>query len=42
VKGLIANKEYLVIGGRKERLAALVSRISPPLLYKMIRRSKVR
>ncbi|MGP9801555.1 SDR family oxidoreductase [Rheinheimera sp. NSM] len=42
VKALLKDKNYIVIGGLKERLAALVSRLSPELLYKMIRKSKVR
>ncbi|MEH8019481.1 SDR family oxidoreductase [Rheinheimera muenzenbergensis] len=42
VKALLKGKSYIVIGGLKERLAALVSRLSPELLYKMIRNSKVR
>ena len=42
VKALLKGKCYIVIGGLKERLAALVSRLSPELLYKMVRKSKVR
>ena len=42
VKALLKEKNYIVIGGLKERLAALVSRLSPELLYKMVRKSKVR
>ncbi|GAB2933132.1 SDR family oxidoreductase [Rheinheimera gaetbuli] len=42
VKALLKGKNYIVIGGLKERLGALVSRLSPELLYKMIRKSKVR
>ncbi|MDR6984692.1 short-subunit dehydrogenase [Rheinheimera pacifica] len=42
VKALLKGKNYIVIGGLKERLAALVCRLSPELLYKMIRKSKVR
>ncbi|MBV2130061.1 SDR family oxidoreductase [Arsukibacterium indicum] len=42
VKALLKGKNYIVIGGTKERLAAWVSRLSPELLYKMIRKSKVR
>lgn len=41
VRALLAGREYVVIGGTKERFAALLSRISPSLLYKVIRRSKV-
>ncbi len=42
LKALKAGKNYIVIGGFKEKLAALVSRVSPELLYKLIRKSKVR
>ena len=42
VKTLLKDKNYIVIGGLKERLGALVSRLSPELLYKMVRKSKVR
>lgn len=42
VKALLKGKSYIVIGGLKERLGALVSRLSPELLYKMVRKSKVR
>jgi hypothetical protein len=31
-----------VIGGKKEKLGVLVSRISPKVLYKMIRKTKVK
>lgn len=42
VKALLAGREYIVIGGAKEKVAALLSRVSPTLLYKVIRRAKVR
>lgn len=42
VKALLKGKNYIVVGGLKERLGALVSRLSPELLYKMVRKSKVR
>lgn len=42
IKALIKNKNYIVIGGVKERLAALLARLAPNLLYKMIRKAKVR
>lgn len=42
LKALKKGKSYIVVGGFKERLAAKVSRLSPELLYKMIRKSKVR
>ena len=34
--------EYIVIGGRKEKLGVLVSRLSPSALYRMIRKAKVK
>lgn len=42
VEALLSNEEYIVIGGRKEKLGVLVSRLSPPTLYKMIRKMKVK
>ncbi|CAM3905014.1 SDR family oxidoreductase [Rheinheimera salexigens] len=42
VKALTKDKNYIVIGGIKERLGAIVSRLSPNLLYKMVRNTKVR
>lgn len=42
VKALLAGREYVVVGGLKERVATLLGRVSPPLLYKVIRRAKVR
>lgn len=42
LKALYKNQSYIVIGGLKERLGAWVSRLSPELLYKMIRKSQVR
>ncbi len=42
VKALLAGREYIVIGGAKEKVAALLSRVSPTLLYKVIRRVKVK
>lgn len=42
VKALLAGEEYIVIGGRKERLGTWVARLSPPLLYKMIRKATVK
>lgn len=42
VKALQKGKSYIVIGGVKEHLGAWLSRFSPELLYKMIRKSKVR
>jgi short-subunit dehydrogenase len=42
VKALRKGKSYIVIGGFKEKLAAWVARLSPELLYRLIRKSKVR
>ena len=42
VQALIEGKEYIVIGGLKEKVGVWLSRLSPSLMYKMIRRSKVR
>ncbi|WP_333608058.1 SDR family oxidoreductase [Arsukibacterium sp.] len=42
VKALLNNKNYIVVGGLKERLGALMSRLSPELLYKIVRKAKVR
>ena len=36
------GKEYIVVGGPKEKLGVVVSRLAPPLLYKMIRKMKVK
>ncbi|XID75686.1 SDR family oxidoreductase [Alkanindiges sp. WGS2144] len=42
IEALVAGQEYIVIGGLKEKLGVWLSRIYPPLMYKMIRKSKVR
>jgi short-subunit dehydrogenase len=42
VAALMKGEEYIVIGGRKEKLGVLVSRLSPTTLYKMIRKMKVK
>lgn len=42
VKALLAGEEYIVVGGRKEKLGVAVSRLSPSTLYKMIRKMKVK
>ncbi|MDX3774822.1 SDR family oxidoreductase [Chromatiaceae bacterium AAb-1] len=42
VTALLAGKEYIVVGGFKEKLAAWLSRLSPALLYRAIRKSQVR
>lgn len=42
VAALMNDEEYIVVGGKKEKLGVLVSRCSPSLLYKMIRKMKVK
>lgn len=42
VKALLKDEEYIVVGGTKEKLGVLVSRLSPTTLYKMIRKMKVK
>ena len=42
VKAVMNDQEYIVIGGLKEKLGVAISRISPKLMYKMIRKSKVK
>lgn len=42
VEALMAGEEYVVVGGKKEQLGVLVSRLSPSLLYKMIRKTRVK
>lgn len=42
VKALINEEEYIVVGGAKEKLGVWVSRLSPSLLYKMIRKTQVK
>lgn len=42
VKALIKGEEYIVVGGLKEKMGVVLSRFSPALLYKMIRRSQVK
>lgn len=42
VSALLKGEEYIVIGGRKEKMGVLVSRLSPTTLYKMIRKMKVK
>ncbi len=42
VTALLNNEEYIVVGGAKEKLGVLVSRLSPTTLYKMIRKMKVK
>lgn len=42
VKALERGDEYIVVGGTKEKLGVYVSRLSPKVLYKMIRKMKVK
>ena len=42
VKALGNNKEYIIVGGKQEKLATRVNRLSPPKLYKLIRESQVK
>lgn len=42
VDALMAGQEYIVIGGLKEKVGVWLSRVSPPMMYKLIRNSKVR
>lgn len=42
VDALLKGREYIVIGGAKEKLGVLVSRLSPKTLYRMIRKMKVK
>ena len=42
IEALSKKQEYIVVGGFKEKLGVAVSRISPKVLYKMIRRMKVK
>lgn len=42
VRSLQRGEEYIVVGGAKEKLGVLVSRLSPKTLYKMIRKMKVK
>lgn len=42
VSALLKGQEYIVVGGHKEKLGVLVSRLSPSTLYKMIRKMKVK
>lgn len=42
IHSLQRGEEYIVVGGLKEKLGVWVSRISPKLLYKMIRKTTVK
>lgn len=42
VKALLQKQEYIVIGGRKEKLGVMLSRLAPSILYKQIRKAQVK
>lgn len=42
VKALTKGEEYIIVAGRKEKLATKVNRLSPPKLYQLIRESQVK
>ncbi|WP_445116358.1 SDR family NAD(P)-dependent oxidoreductase [Acinetobacter sp. WZC-1] len=42
VKALMKGKEYIVIGGSKEKMGVIISRLSPSMLYGVIRKTKVK
>lgn len=42
VKALLQKQEYIVIGGRKEKLDVMLSRLAPSILYKQIRKAQVK
>ncbi|AOA57619.1 SDR family oxidoreductase [Acinetobacter larvae] len=42
LSALMKGREYIVVAGIKEKLGVWLSRLSPPLLYKMIRKVKVK
>ena len=42
VQAIRSGQEFIVIGGAKEKLGVWVSRLSPKMLYKMIRKMKVK
>lgn len=42
VKALANGEEFIVIGGKKEKMGVMMSRVSPSTLYKMIRKMKVK
>jgi short-subunit dehydrogenase len=42
LNALAQGQEYIVVGGLKEKLGVLVSRLSPKMLYKMIRNTQVK
>lgn len=42
VKALTKGEEYIIVAGNKEKLATRVNQVSPPKLYKLIRKSQVK
>lgn len=42
VQALLDGEEYIVVGGAKEKLGVFISRLSPKILYRMIRKMKVK
>ncbi|MEB3753917.1 SDR family oxidoreductase [Acinetobacter sp. MD2(2019)] len=42
ISAVLAGQDYIVIGGMKEKLGVALSRVAPQLLYKMIRKVKVK
>ena len=42
VNALLKGDEYIVVGGKKEKLGVWISRLSPKILYRMIRKMKVK
>ena len=42
VKALSKSEEYIIVGGRQEKLATRINRVSPAKLYKLIRQSQVK
>lgn len=42
VQALLKGDEYIVVGGAKEKLGVFISRLSPAILYRMIRKMKVK
>ncbi|WP_201587259.1 SDR family NAD(P)-dependent oxidoreductase [Psychrobacter jeotgali] len=41
-QALIKGEEYIIAAGTKEKMAATINRVSPPRLYKLIRKSQVK
>lgn len=42
VRALLQGQEYIVVAGRKEKMGVVLSRLSPRMLYKVIRKSAVK